>query len=82
MFFLEVLLVLKYKHGDVTAEFIQADIHEDDKVYIEISREFEQFSKNGRKKCLKLKKTLYGLRHIPHAFWYYMMNKLEQRGLK
>ena len=79
---LEMLLGLKSKQGDVTAAFLHADIPEDEKVYVNMPRGFEQFSKNGRKKCLKLRKTLYGLRQSPRAFWQYMTKKLEQSGLK
>ena len=55
MLTLEVLLCFKFKQVDVTAAFIHADITKDEKVYIEMSKVFEQFSNNGRKKCLKLK---------------------------
>ena len=82
MLILEVLLVLKSKQGDVTAEFHHSDISENEKVYVEILRGFEQFSNNVRKKCLKLKNTIYGLRKSPRAFWEYLMNNLEQGGLK
>ena len=69
MLILEVLLVLNSKQGEFTAEFIHANIPEDEKLYIKIPRGFEKFSKNGRKKCLELKKTLYGLCQSPRALW-------------
>ena len=37
--------------------------------------------KNGRNKVLKLKKTLYGLRQVPRAFWKYMTSKIELVGM-
>jgi hypothetical protein len=43
---------------------------------------FAQYSKDGTKKCLKLKKTLYGLWQSPRAFWKYITKKLEKRGLE
>ncbi len=43
---------------------------------------FAQYGKNGKKKCLKLKKTLYELRQSPRAFWKYITVKLEQCGLE
>ena len=43
---------------------------------------FAQYSKDGTKKCLKLKKTLYGLRQSPRAFWKYITQKLETCGLE
>ncbi len=49
---LEVLLGLKLKQGDVTAAFLQADLGEDEEVYVGMSRGFD---KKG--KVLKLKKT-------------------------
>ena len=36
---------------------------------------------NGRNKVLNLKKTLYGLRLIPRAFWKYMTSKMELCGM-
>jgi len=82
MLILEVLLGLKSKQGDVTAVFLHAEIPEGEKVYVDMPCGFDQLSKNGRKKCLKLKRTLYGLRQSPRAFWQYMTKKLEQSGLK
>ena len=46
MFILEVLLGLKSNQGNVTAEFTHVDIPDNDKVYIEMPRVFEQFSQN------------------------------------
>ena len=82
MLILEVLLGLKSKQSDVTAAFLHEEIPENEKVYVEITRGFEQFSKNGRNKCLKLKNTLYGLLQSPSAFCKYLTKKLEQSGLK
>ena len=62
MLILEVLLGLKYKQGDVTDAFLHVDIPEDEKLCVEMPRGFEQFVNNGRKKFLKLKNILYGLR--------------------
>ena len=82
MLILEVLLGLKSKQGDVTAAFLHADIPEGKNVFVDMPRGFEQYTKSGRKKCLKLKKTLYGLRQSPRAFWKYLTEKLELTGLK
>ena len=68
MLILEVLLGLKSKQGDVTAAFLHADLGKDEEVYVRMPRGFE---KKG--KVLKLKKTLYGLRQSPRAFWRYML---------
>ena len=77
MLILEVLLGLKSKQGDVTAAFLQANLCEDDKVFVDMPRGLEVRGNNGRNKVLKLKKTLYGLRHSPRAFWKYMTSKTE-----
>ena len=82
MFILEVLMGLMFNQGDVTAKFLHVDIRENQNVYVEMPRGFEHFSKNGRKKYLKLKKTLYGLSKSPRAFLQYLINNLEQIGLK
>ena len=82
MLILEVLLVFKSKQGDVTAEVLHEDIPENEKVYVEMTRGFDQFSKNGLKEYLKLKKTLYGIRQSSRNFWQYLTNNLEQSGLK
>ena len=63
MLILEVLLGLKSKKGDVTAAFLHANLYEDEKVFVDMPQGFEV-----KGKVLKLKKTLYGLRHIPRAF--------------
>ena len=78
MFIHEVLMGLMSKQGKFIAAFIHADIPENEKVYVKIPRGFEQCSKNGRTKCLNLKKTLYGVRQSPHAFWQYLRKTLEK----
>ena len=82
MLILEVLLGLKSKQGDVTAAFLHADIGEDENVFVEMPAGFVQRDKNGKKKVLKLRRTLYGLRQSPRAFWKYMTEKLESCGMK
>jgi hypothetical protein len=61
MFILEILLGLKSMQGDVTCAFLHADLEENEVVYLDMPMEFAQYVKNGKKKCLKLKKTLYRL---------------------
>ena len=77
MLILEVLLGLKSKQGDVTAAFLHADLEEGKNVFVDMPKGFEQYAKNGRKKVFKLKKTLYGLRQSPRAFWKYLTEKNE-----
>jgi hypothetical protein len=82
MFVLEVLLGLKSLQGDITCAFLHADLEENEKVYVDMPAGFSQYGKNGRKMCLKLKKTLYGLRQSPRAFWKYITAKLQAVGLE
>jgi hypothetical protein len=82
MFILEILLGLKSKQGDVTCAFPHADLEPGENVYVEMPLGFTQYSKNGIQKVLKLKKTLYGLRQSPRAFWKYITKKLESCGLE
>jgi hypothetical protein len=82
MFVLEVLLGLKSLQGNVACAFLHADLEENEKVYINMPMGFAQYGKNGKKMCLKLKKTLYGLRQSPRAFWKYITVKLQECGLE
>jgi hypothetical protein len=82
MFVLEVLLGLKSLQGDITCAFLHADLEENEKVYVNMPLGFSQYDKNGKKMCLKLKKTLYGLRQSPRAFWKNITVKLQEVGLQ
>ena len=77
MLILEVLLDLKSKQGDVTCAFLHADIPEGEQVYVEMPLGFR---KKGM--VLKLRKTLYGLRQSPRAFWQFLTEKLKICGLE
>ena len=83
MFILEILLGLKsMQWGDVTCAFLHMDLKENETVYIDMPMGFAQYGKNGKKMCLKLNKTLYGLCQSPRAFWKYITVKLEACGLE
>ncbi len=82
MFILEILLGLKSMQGDVTCAFLHADFEANKTVYIDMPMGFAQYGNNGKKKCLILKKTLYGLQQSPRAFRRYIMVKLEQCDLE
>ena len=77
MLILEVLLGLTVKQGDVTAEFLHANIDENEEVYVEMPLGFCQ-----QGKVLKLKKTFYGLLQSPRALWKYLVKKMELCGQK
>jgi hypothetical protein len=82
MFILEILLGLKSMQGDVACAFLHTDLKENETVYVDMPMGFTQYGKNGNKMCLKLNKTLYGLRQSPRAFWKYITVKLEACGLE
>ena len=44
-------------------------------------KKFEQYDKRGKRRVLRLKKTLYGLRQIPRAFCKYLIQKLLASGM-
>ena len=73
---LEVLLQLKSKQGDVTAAFVHGELGENEKVYVEMPLGFRQ-----KGKVLRLKKTLYGLRQSPRAFWEYLTKAMKNVGM-
>ena len=77
MLILEGLLGLKSKQGDVTAAFLHAKLPEDEEVYVAMPQGFQQ-----QGKCLRLRRTLYGLRQSPRAFWKYLVEKMESCGMK
>lgn len=79
---LECLLGLVSKQGDVECAFLHAHLEPGEKVYIDMPLGFKQYGKGGRAKVLKLKRTLYGLKQSPRAFWKYMVEKLEACGMK
>jgi hypothetical protein len=56
IFILEILLGLKSMQGDVTFAFLHVDLEENKTVYVDMPMGFTQYGKNGKKKCLKLKK--------------------------
>ena len=47
MIFLEILLQFKSKQGDITAAFLHTKLEEKDKVFVNISKGFEQYDKRG-----------------------------------
>jgi hypothetical protein len=80
MFVLEFLLGLKSMQGNVTCASLDAILEENEKVNVNMPIGFSQYGKNGKKKCLKLKKTLYRLCQSPRVFWKYITVKPEECG--
>ena len=68
MLTIEILIGLKSEQGNVTDTSPHANIGEGENVYVNMPKRFEQYYKTGHKKCLKLKKMLYGLHQIPREF--------------
>ena len=60
----------------MTDDFLQVNIREGENFYVDMPKGFEKYSKTGCKKCLKLKKTLFGICQGPRAFWMYLTKKL------
>jgi hypothetical protein len=67
MFVLKILLGLKSMKSNVTCTFLHTNLKENNKVYIDMPMGFAQYGKNDKIKCLKLRKTLYGLHQSPRA---------------
>ena len=82
MLILECLLGLVSKQGDVTCAFLHAHLEEGENVYLAMPQGFTQYDKRGRAKVLRLKRTLYGLKQSPRAFWKYMVEKLESCDMR
>ncbi len=81
MFILEIFLGLKPKQGNVLCAFLHGEIEPGENVYAEMPLDFSQYSKDGARKVLKLKKTLYRFCQSPRAFWKYITEKLNACGL-
>eukprot|EP00956_Cyclotella_meneghiniana_P015936 scaffold24808_cov102-Cyclotella_meneghiniana.AAC.1 len=77
MLILEILLQLKSKQGDVAAAFVHGKLEDHEKVHIEMPLGFRQ-----KGKVLKLKKTLYGVRQSPRAFWKYLTEAMIGAGMQ
>ena len=65
------------KQGDVVAAFVHGKLEDHETVHIEIPLGSRQ-----KGKVLKLKKTLYGLRQSPRAFWKYPTEAMVAVGMK
>ena len=75
MLTLSMILGLHTKQVDYTAAFIHAPI--DGEVFVQMPRGFTQ-----QGKCLRLKKSIYGLRQSPRNFFQHLKGKLENAGLQ
>jgi hypothetical protein len=72
---LSVLLGLSTRQVNYTAAFVQAPIKE--KVYVDMPRGFADAGK-----CLKLNRSLYGLKQSPKTFFEFLKGNLESIGFK
>ena len=83
MLILECLLDLTSMQGDVTCAFLHAHLPPDEQVYMSMPRGFtQQYDKRGKAKVLKLKRTFYGLKQSPTAFWKYMARLVDTGVVK
>ena len=77
MFIMQCVLGLESASADVSCAFLHGELEEGEEVYVEMPRGFRQEGK-----CLKLKKSLYGLRQAPRCFWKYLTSTMDKCGLK
>jgi hypothetical protein len=75
---MSIVLGLATKQIDYSNAFCQADI--DEEVYVEMPRDFSD--PKGRDMVLKLKKSLYGTKQAPRAWFLKLKECLEKRGFK
>ena len=75
---LSVIHDLETRQVDYTNAFVQADLHDDEHVYIELPDYFG--SRDGENVVLKLKKSLYGLKQAPLRWFEWLRNGLIKRG--
>ena len=76
MFTLQMTLGLASASADVSCAFLHAPI-DDEEVYLRMPKGFEQ---DGM--CLKLKRSLYGLRQSPRNFFLFLSEKMNDCGMK
>ena len=76
MFTLQMVLGLASASADVSCAFLHAPI-DDEEVYLRMPKGFEQEGK-----CLKLKRSLYGLHQSPRNFFLYLSEKMKECGMK
>jgi hypothetical protein len=82
MFVLKILLVLKLMKSNVNCTFLHTNLKENTKVFVDMPMGFAQYGKNDKIKCLKLKKTLYGICQSPRALWKNITVKLKECELE
>ena len=82
MFILEILLGLKSMQGNIICDFLHMNLEENKMDYVDMPMGFTQYGKNGKKMCLIINETLYGLCQRPRALRRYIIVKLEVCGLE
>ncbi len=68
IFILEILLGLKSKQGNVICAFLHGELEPGENVYVEMPLGFSQYSKDGTRKVLKLKKTFMDFDRVLEHF--------------
>ena len=77
MFTLQLVLGLKSASADVACAFLHSPLDENETVYMECPKGFEQPGK-----CLRLKQSLYGLRQSPRNFFQFLSERMRQCGFE
>ena len=67
---------MKSKQGDTIDAFLHAKLEENEKVFVNMPKGFEQYDKRGNQRLIRSKNTLYGLLQSPRDFWKYLTHKL------
>ena len=65
MLIIEIILQLKSNQCDNTAAFLHAKLEQNETVFIDMPKGFEQYDKRGNQRVLNLKKAIYGMFQSP-----------------
>ena len=81
---LSLLLGWVTKALDFTNAFLHAELPKSEVVYTFLPRGFRSMmeTRNGPKACLRMKKSIYGLRVAPKLWYLHLLQGLEKLGFK
>ena len=71
----------KSKHGDITPEFLHAELEENTKLFFRMPKEFDQYDNHGNQRVLMLRKNIYVICQSPRDFWKYLTTELISSGM-
>jgi hypothetical protein len=83
LFFFICLMFGFYTEGvDFNNAFCQSYLKKDEKIWVHLPRGFRSAYTDGTKKCLRLLRSLYGLKSAPKTFFNFLMSGLLDMGFK